>query len=333
MTLTDVAFAAGFGSVRQFNDTMREVFDVAAVRAPRGRPPSGGRGRRTGAGAAPPADAAPFAGARRARVPRRAGDPGRRVVGRHVYRGRCRCRAATASSTSRPRRPRRRPVGSPMERPRDGGATDPPAARPRRRPEAVDAALGAIRRCARSSRGRRAGARRPASTRTRRRCGRSSASRCRSPARARSPAGSSPRSATAAIADDELTHVFPSPGALAAPGRRRSRCRPLAPTRSGGSPPRSPTAASRSTPASTRTRRGRRCSSSRAIGPWTADYVVMRGLGTPTRSCDRPRRRARARRARPRRAAADRWAPWRSYAVHHLWASLPDPPTPTKGIA
>ncbi len=27
--LTDVAFAAGFGSVRQFNDTMREVFDAA----------------------------------------------------------------------------------------------------------------------------------------------------------------------------------------------------------------------------------------------------------------------------------------------------------------
>ena len=26
MSLTDVAFAAGFGSVRQFNDTIREVF-------------------------------------------------------------------------------------------------------------------------------------------------------------------------------------------------------------------------------------------------------------------------------------------------------------------
>ncbi|MEO6571191.1 MAG: AlkA N-terminal domain-containing protein [Ilumatobacteraceae bacterium] len=39
MTMTDIAFAAGFGSVRQFNDTIREVFAVApsALRRPRRR--------------------------------------------------------------------------------------------------------------------------------------------------------------------------------------------------------------------------------------------------------------------------------------------------------
>ena len=62
----------------------------------------------------------------------------------------------------------------------------------------------------------------------------------------------------------------------------------------------------------------------KGIGPWTADYVVMRGLSHPdvflgsdlgVRPCRRP---ASPRRRRTRRA----WAPWRSYAVHHLWADL-----------
>ncbi len=74
----------------------------------------------------------------------------------------------------------------------------------------------------------------------------------------------------------------------------------------------------------------------RGIGPWTADYVVMRGLGHPDRFLDTDLgvRHALARLG----VGADRssdWAPWRSYAVHHLWASLNSPgdppgsPTPT----
>jgi AraC family transcriptional regulator of adaptative response / DNA-3-methyladenine glycosylase II len=60
----------------------------------------------------------------------------------------------------------------------------------------------------------------------------------------------------------------------------------------------------------------------RGIGPWTADYVRMRGLGDPDvflptdlgvkaglgvlgLTADR--------------AAA--WQPWRSYALHHVWAA------------
>jgi len=73
----------------------------------------------------------------------------------------------------------------------------------------------------------------------------------------------------------------------------------------------------------------------RGIGRWTAAYVAMRalrdpdaflpgdvavqaaivGLGGPPD-------------ARGMAALAERWRPWRSYAVHHLWASLGPPPSP-----
>jgi AraC family transcriptional regulator of adaptative response / DNA-3-methyladenine glycosylase II len=68
----------------------------------------------------------------------------------------------------------------------------------------------------------------------------------------------------------------------------------------------------------------------KGIGPWTADYVVMRGLGHPDRFLDTDLgvRHALAARGLDA-AAARRWMPWRSYAVHHLWASLaPVPPRP-----
>ena len=66
------------------------------------------------------------------------------------------------------------------------------------------------------------------------------------------------------------------------------------------------------------------------VGSWTAGYVAMRALGDPdvfmptdlgvrraleALGCD----------AVPRAAAerAARWSPWRSYAMNHLWATLP----------
>lgn len=67
----------------------------------------------------------------------------------------------------------------------------------------------------------------------------------------------------------------------------------------------------------------------RGIGPWTADYVAMRALGDPDvfLPADVGVRHALA--AIGQRVEPDRWAPWRSYAVHHLWASLPDPRSST----
>jgi len=63
------------------------------------------------------------------------------------------------------------------------------------------------------------------------------------------------------------------------------------------------------------------------IGPWTVAYIRMRALSDPDAfpSTDGGLLRALAARgASP--PAAERWRPWRSYAVHHLWATLEPPP-------
>ena len=63
------------------------------------------------------------------------------------------------------------------------------------------------------------------------------------------------------------------------------------------------------------------------IGPWTAGYVLMRGLGDPDVflptdlgvqvGLDVVGLTA---------AHADTWQPWRSYALHHLWAAAAGAP-------
>jgi AraC family transcriptional regulator of adaptative response / DNA-3-methyladenine glycosylase II len=65
------------------------------------------------------------------------------------------------------------------------------------------------------------------------------------------------------------------------------------------------------------------------IGPWTAAYIALRGLGDPDvfLAGDLGVRRALERLGIPAdpASAAERaqaWRPWRSYALHHLWASL-----------
>ncbi len=65
----------------------------------------------------------------------------------------------------------------------------------------------------------------------------------------------------------------------------------------------------------------------RGIGPWTADYVLMRGLGDPDVLLETDlvlRRALDARDLTP--DTTRRWSPWRSYAGMHLWraALLPD---------
>ncbi|MGB8861037.1 MAG: DNA-3-methyladenine glycosylase 2 family protein [Ilumatobacteraceae bacterium] len=67
----------------------------------------------------------------------------------------------------------------------------------------------------------------------------------------------------------------------------------------------------------------------KGIGPWTAGYVAMRALGDPdvflpTDLGVRHALAALGADSTPRAAAAlaEVWRPWRSYALHHLWASL-----------
>jgi AraC family transcriptional regulator of adaptative response / DNA-3-methyladenine glycosylase II len=64
------------------------------------------------------------------------------------------------------------------------------------------------------------------------------------------------------------------------------------------------------------------------IGPWTAAYIRMRGLGDPDAflASDLGVRRSVAALGGPERpdgivALAERWRPWRAYAVAHLWAT------------
>jgi AraC family transcriptional regulator of adaptative response / DNA-3-methyladenine glycosylase II len=68
----------------------------------------------------------------------------------------------------------------------------------------------------------------------------------------------------------------------------------------------------------------------RGVGPWTADYVAMRGLGDPDAflPSDLVIRQVLGDRTGPLTARAaeqqsQRWRPWRAYAVAHLWTSAP----------
>ena len=65
------------------------------------------------------------------------------------------------------------------------------------------------------------------------------------------------------------------------------------------------------------------------IGEWTASYIALRGLGDPDvlPAADLALRRAAARLGLPDdtaglRRAARAWRPWRAYAAEHLWTSL-----------
>ncbi|MFT3915202.1 MAG: AlkA N-terminal domain-containing protein [Anaeromyxobacteraceae bacterium] len=63
------------------------------------------------------------------------------------------------------------------------------------------------------------------------------------------------------------------------------------------------------------------------VGPWTAEVIAMRALGAPDAfpAGDLGVWQALGvRSAREAEARAERWRPWRAYATAHLWASLAD---------
>ncbi len=132
------------------------------------------------------------------------------------------------------------------------------------------------------------------------------------------------------IADDHLTHVFPTPAELAAidpallpmPARRRATLLDLTERIALGKIGLDAGA--------DRDDVRRALLDVPGIGPWTADYVLMRGLGDPDVFLDTDLGVKQALAALGTSAdVADRWRPWRSYAVHHLWAALsPSSPTP-----
>jgi AraC family transcriptional regulator, regulatory protein of adaptative response / DNA-3-methyladenine glycosylase II len=133
-----------------------------------------------------------------------------------------------------------------------------------------------------------------------------------------------------------LTHVFPRPEALVEAdlsavgltGARRRTVSALAAALASGAVPLDPGA--------DRAEAGRALRAVPGIGPWTAALVAMRGLGDPDvwLPGDLAVRRSLAALGASEEEAAGRWRPWRSYAVVHLWAlAVPllftRPPVPT----
>jgi AraC family transcriptional regulator of adaptative response / DNA-3-methyladenine glycosylase II len=126
-----------------------------------------------------------------------------------------------------------------------------------------------------------------------------------------------------------LTHVFPEPDRIAGaaddelsmPAARRRTVRALAAALADGSVALGAGADRESTYGRLREIPG--------IGPWTAGYVALRALGDPDvlLADDLGVRRAARSLGLPDdpaalRLRAEAWRPWRSYATHHLWASL-----------
>ena len=118
-------------------------------------------------------------------------------------------------------------------------------------------------------------------------------------------------------------------------GRRRREAMPGGPRRRAcaPSPRRWPRVAVGSTPAPIPPNVSRRLQTIPGVGPWTIAYVSLRALADPDAflPTDLGVRRALSA-GRPRGdptsllALAERWRPWRAYAMVHLWAGPTDTP-------
>jgi AraC family transcriptional regulator of adaptative response / DNA-3-methyladenine glycosylase II len=141
--------------------------------------------------------------------------------------------------------------------------------------------------------------------------------------------------------DGRLTHAFPGPEDLAAPApaalaavlampaSRRRALASLAQELAAGSVDLGPGA--------DWDRARAHLVALEGIGPWTAEVVAMRGLGDPDAFPPTDlgvRRGARVVGLDDRPASitrrAERWRPWRAYAVQHLWSTAPRP-EPARG--
>lgn len=128
---------------------------------------------------------------------------------------------------------------------------------------------------------------------------------------------------------DDLTHLFPDPSSvvetsledLGLPTSRRDALKGLARTLASGELVLDPGV--------DRVETEKQLLSIRGIGPWTASYVAMRALGDPDAflGTDLGVRRAVEHLGGDGTPAsisrlAEHWRPWRSYATQYLWASL-----------
>jgi AraC family transcriptional regulator of adaptative response / DNA-3-methyladenine glycosylase II len=129
-------------------------------------------------------------------------------------------------------------------------------------------------------------------------------------------------------ASGSLTHLFPDaatiaaadPGSLPMPRARAQALTGLAAALASGR--------IRLHPGADRDQETARLLALPGIGPWTATYIRMRALCDPDvfLPTDAGALKALRRLGAPP-GVAERWHPWRSYALHHLWATI-EQPTP-----
>lgn len=325
LEMTHIAYAAGFGSVRQFNDTVREVFATSPSELRQGAN-RGASVREAGTVSVRLATRQPFAGrellaflggravpgvehfdgdeySRTLSLPHGHGVVAVRIVNDHV--------GATFQLA-------------------DWRDLAPAVGRVRRLldldadPVAIDAALGTDRLLAplveRTPGLRVAGSVDSAETLVRAIVGQQV-----SVAGARTVIGkiSTTLAEPFSIAHPHLTHLFPSmdrlagadPSAFPMPAARASTLMAVAQLVSDGELVLDT--------GIDRTEIVDRLVALRGIGPWTAKYVVMRGLGDPDVFLDTDLGVRHALTALGAEGVdAQRWRPWRTYAMHHLWATL-----------
>ncbi|MDT0305744.1 AlkA N-terminal domain-containing protein [Streptomyces sp. DSM 44917] len=344
LPVTEVAFAAGFSSVRQFNDTMRETYarTPSELRA-------AARGGREQAGAAPHSAGIPLRLAYRGPYDARqvfgflalraipgieevTGAPGRRTYRRTLALPHG-TGVAEVGEWPGPRGGRWLPCRLRLSDPRDLTAAvqrvrrlfdldaDPYAVAERLGADPVFGPLVAARPGLRSP-----GAADPAELAVRAVLGQQvTVAAARTLAATLVAAHGKPLPAP----DGALTHLFPEPAALAGaaltelgmPGSRRATLRAIGAALADGTADLGPGA--------DRAEAERALLAVRGVGPWTAGYVRMRALGDPDVFLPGDagvRHGLRLLNAGPE--AAGRAAPWRSYAVHHLWAATAGPGTP-----
>ncbi|HET7387192.1 MAG TPA: AlkA N-terminal domain-containing protein [Nocardioidaceae bacterium] len=343
MSFADVAFAAGFASIRQFNDTIREVYAAT---------PSELRGRRRGAGSPVGvldlrlAVRPPFAAADLFSFLRMRAAPGVEQADESSYsrtlrlpHGSGRVRLTAPAGTPASGRRAASFVGCRLEVAdlRDVGAA---VERCRRLvdadcdPVAVDEALGSDVRLARLVRAR-PGLRVPGHVDGDEIAVRAVIGQQISVAGARTVAGRLaeeygerlPESTTY----DGLTHLFPTaavlaevdPARLPMPRARGRAVNALCAALASGD-----IALDRG---ADRADVRRRVLALPGAGPWTADYIALRALGDPDVFLPTDlgaKHGLSALRLDPEHAAttAEAWRPWRSYALMHLWtAAVPAP--------
>lgn len=337
LPLAEVAFAAGFSSVRQFNETVREVYAASPTEL-RGR-----RSRTTAAGELRLhlAVRTPFGGASLAGFLRARAVPGVEAAGPGWFSrslrlphgiGTVRLELVDALD---PGQVAQVPATFRLTDLRDLSAA---VERVRRLldadcdPLAVDEALSADRALAPLVR-ERPGLRVPGHVDGAELAVRAVLGQQVTLAAARTLAGRLVASAgellPEALRDDGLTHLWPTPAAVAgAPmaGMPVARSRAI-----------TALATALATGDVALDRGADRADVRRAllavpgIGPWTAGYVALRALGDPDVFLPTDAGVKAALRALPGAADPDAWRPWRSYALLHLWSSLAAPASAGSG--